>query len=226
MWRCRVAAPPVTRCSRLGFRFVFCFFWPTEEEREKRGFIFFMFLGQISACLLLGCKSALQTTATFLLRYPGLLINRMGITVTLVWQWISRRGDLWKSATEQNDANEKLFATLELSTAEQHPRLSDAPALLIQTWTVTPSLYVLWEAMGTEVNLTGQPPSLYPDQTDTQKQGHRQLVHVATEMTLRTTICKVEGNATYKLSLSSASTTEIKHKFVFYIPLENNYNQT
>lgn len=60
----------------------------------------------------------------------------------------------------------RTLATLERSTAEQHAGLGDAPLFLIQTRTVTPSLYVLWDTLGTEVNLTGQPPSLYPDQTD------------------------------------------------------------
>lgn len=45
-WCFRVAAPPVTRCSWLGFHYIFFFFWAAKEEREERGFIFFIF----SAC--------------------------------------------------------------------------------------------------------------------------------------------------------------------------------
>lgn len=47
----------MTRSSSLGFHFVFVFFWTTEEEREKRGFMCFIFSGQIPArSQHVGCK--------------------------------------------------------------------------------------------------------------------------------------------------------------------------
>lgn len=184
---CHAAAPPLRCCSRLGFQFFL--FWATEVGKENKGWVFFISPGQISAFSQhVGCKPALQTTTTFFGQCRVLFLIKVGFTVTLGWERISRRGDLRKSATEQNDANEERVATLEISTAEQLPRLCDAPFLLIQTWTVTPSLYIFWEAVGTEVNLTGQPPSLYPGQTDRHKRRHTWFLYVAPEMTVGTTV--------------------------------------
>lgn len=181
-----------------------------------------MFPAQIPACLQHArCKSAEQMTTTSSVLQTVLIFGAR-ISVTLRSQRIPRRGDLRKSAREQHGWNEKPFVTFQTSTLEQLPMRSDAPCFLIRTWTVTHSLYVFPELLQTEVNLTGQPPSLYPDQTN--KQTDRQTGRSSDtrgfymwplEMALGTLTWWVKWNETYNLHLSSVSRTEIKDKFLF-----------